>query len=129
MARIAFFSYIFAKSPLIYLRVKLKMFTCMEKQLPGYRYPYIHLYLLKDLYEHRMKIQILNYFGGPRPFLPKHSLESGKCMPEVFSTMKGEVSLLIFRLIFLTFVGLVRFVRFCLPGVCAWVLILCQRQQ
>lgn len=47
-------------------------------------------------------------FSGLGAILPKHSLESWKSMPEVFSTMRGEVSLHIFRLIFLNFVGLDR---------------------
>lgn len=50
---------------------------------------------------------MLNSFSGRRPILPKSSVESGKCTPEGLSTMRGEVSLHIFRLTLLTFVGVV----------------------
>lgn len=39
MARIAFFSSVFPKSPLIYRRLKLKMFTCMEKTVTWIQVP------------------------------------------------------------------------------------------
>lgn len=61
--------------------------------------------------------------------LPKHYLDSLKCAPKVFSTMKGEESCRIFRLIFLIFVGLGHISMFWSLGVCVWVLFLSQRQQ
>lgn len=53
-----------------------------------------------------MKVNSTLLFRTQVHFLPKHSLESWKCMSKVFSTTKGKVSLYIFRLTFLTFVGL-----------------------